>query len=476
MKRLIISEFKKIFKNKINNILIFILSLLTIGITIFTYNNYAKVYDENAYYADFKGNKLNNGIEKARFVDKQLHQYKGEWNQQKIEQIKSDYYKLILKYPRKSLDQEKMIAVWGEHYQELLDLMNKNALTERKLEEYCTKYNKNMSFKSSIGNDYITIETYYKEDPIIRTIGLIYYHAYMDIDAYKEVDLKNWDEINNNLINIKDTIGYEYFFGKQYSQQEQNILLEYYYNHSQNLPIYFDSTISNNLMFDSLENVLLLPLFLVVIILANVFGIERQTKMESILYPTKTTKQKLIIAKLITGIIAGLFIVFSQVILCIIVSYMLVPIHTLDIVVLPMANTSIGEYVPYTYLTMLIQGLLFIAISTLSISIITLLLSYVLPNRFAVVIIMIVFLTASFFLGQLEIIPTIIKLFLPYNMSSFLKCFYGYIVAGQYDYPYIFINSTLIPLKWIMFIIWIFLSSLTSYLMIKHSKNNLTYY
>jgi len=139
-----------------------------------------------------------------------------------------------------------------------------------------------------------------------------------------------------------------------------------------------------------------------------------------------------------------------------------------------MANTFMG-YVPFTYLTILLQGFLFVAISCISVAMITLLLSYFMPNRFNVVIIMIAFLIASLFGGQLEFVPTFIKLFMPYNMSSFLKFFYGYVVAGQYDYPYLFIGKTAIAMKWVMLIIWIALSSLISLIMVKHSKNNLTY-
>lgn len=224
---------------------------------------------------------------------------------------------------------------------------------------------------------------------------MIYFAPYLGDKNYENEDIRGfWKFIAAEFENADKVISSQYFFGRDISKEKQQAMIDYYISHSKNIPDEFDSTIPNNLLLDALENILVLPLFIVAIILANMFGIERQTKMEDIIFTTATTKKKITLVKMIVGILISLIVVFMQIAICMIASYIFLPVHSWNLMVMPMAGTAIG-YVPFTYQTILIQSFLFIVISCISIAIITMLLSYLMPNRFIVVVIMIVFLILS---------------------------------------------------------------------------------
>lgn len=471
MKRLIKSELYKLFKSKFHIALIILLTVSTIVLTYMSYKEYGRLYDDLRYYENFSGEKINS-MSAAKIVDETLHQYKGQWSDETYQRMQEDYLDLISKYPRLVIDEEAMKRVYGEDYQTIMNKSLAGGLTENEIEDYMSKVDTGRG-GSYFGNNngYYHIELYYNEDGVRNLISLIYSSPYIVGDREASEEFHNtWNEYNKILKDGKSIIKN----GDSYrAMSSQDLLIQdYLISKAENLPQTFDSVVPNNLLINSLQRILLVPLFVVVILLANIFGIEKQNGMEEIIYPTVSSKYKITIAKVIVGTCVGVGVVWLQILVCFIVSYIILPIHTWNIVLTAMASSSITEYgqayVPFTYLILALFGFVLITIGSFIMSLITLLVSYCKKSRFVVVIVMSVLIVFSWFIKQVSSIPMLIKGLMPFNMLSFLDYFYGY--ANQSIYPYLVVGNIVIPLRIMAIILWILFGIVAVWMLIRHSR------
>lgn len=470
MKRLIKSELYKLFKSKFHIILIILLTISTIVLTYMSHKEYGKLYDDFKYYENFAGEKINS-ISAAKIVDETLHQYKGEWSDETYQKMEEDYLDLISKYPRLVIDEEVMIKAYGKDYQTIMNKSLAGNLTESDIQDYMAKSDTFRGSYSANEDGYYHIELYYNEDGVHNLISLIYSSPYMMGDNEPSEEFyytwNFYDQIYKDGKSIIEGVN-------DYRSMSSSDLLiqDYLMSKAENLPQTFDSAISNNLLINSLQRILLVPLFVVVILLANIFGIEKQNGMEEIIYPSVSAKYKITIAKVITGTCVGVSIVWLQILVCFIVSYILLPVHTWNMTITTMANSSLtgynSIYIPFTYLTVILYSFILITIGTFLTSLITLLVSYVKKSRFVVVIVMSVLIVLSWFIKDIAGIPTLIKGLMPFNMLSFLDYFYGYVSYSTY--PYLVLGNIVIPLRILVIVISILFIFIALRMLVKHSR------
>lgn len=471
MKRLIKGELYKLFKSKFHIILIILLTISTIVLTYMSHKDYGKLYNDFKYYENFAGEKINS-ISAAKIVDETLHQYKGEWSDETYQRMEEDYLDLISKYPRLVIDEEAMIKVYGVDYQTIMNKSLAGNLTESDIQDYMSKSDTfRGGYYSADRDGYYHIELYYNEDGVHNLISLIYSSPYMVGDREGSEEFHStwngYDQIfKDGKSIIKNIASYR-------SMSSQDLLIQdYLISKAENLPQTFDSAISNNLLINSLQRILLVPLFVVVILLANIFGIEKQNGMEEIIYPSVSAKYKITIAKVITGTCVGVGIVWLQILVCFIVSYILLPVHTWNMTITTMANSSLtgynSIYIPFTYLTVILYSFILITIGTFLTSLITLLVSYIKKSRFVVVIVMSVMIVLSWFIKDIASIPTLIKGLMPFNMLSFLDYFYGYVIYSAS--PYLVLGNIVIPLRILVIVISILFIFIALRMLVKHSR------
>lgn len=470
MKRLIKGELYKLFKSKLHIILIILLTISTIVLTYISHKVYGKLYNDFKYYENFAGEKINS-ISAVKIVDETLHQYKGEWSDETYQKMEEDYLDLISKYPRLVIDEEVMIKAYGKDYQTIMNKSLAGNLTESDIQDYMAKSDTFRGSYSANEDGYYHIELYYNEDGVHNLISLIYSSPYMVGDNEPSEEFyytwNFYDQIYKDGKSIIEGVN-------DYRSMSSSDLLiqDYLMSKAENLPQTFDSAISNNLLINSLQRILLVPLFVVVILLANIFGIEKQNGMEEIIYPTVSSKYKITISKLIVGTCVGVGVVWLQILVCFVVSYIILPVHTWNMIITTMASSHVAEngqaYIPFTYLTLVLFGFILVTIGSFIISLITLLISYIKKSRFIVVIIMSVLLALSWFIKDIASIPMLIKGLMPFNMLSFLDYFYGY--ANQSVYPYLVLGNIVIPLRVMAIILWGLFGLVAVWWLVKHSR------
>ncbi len=471
MKRLIKSELVKLLKSRTHLILIILLTLSTVILTYLSFKDYGRLYDDLKYYENFSGDKIDS-ISAAKIVDETLHQYAGKWSENTYQQIKKDYLQLVSKYPRQIINDEAMKKVYGDNYKTIMDKSLAGELTEDEFEHYMSTVDASRGY-SLYGDEegHCHIQLYYNEDGIYHLLSLIYTSPYFveENDASQTFDTV-WEE-NDYIFKhgeqlVKDNYSYEN------SNSQQLILQDYLISQVHKLPQTFDSVVPNNLFLKALRNILWAPLFVVIILLANVFGIEKQYKMDEIIYPTSSSKHQITIAKLITGTCLGIGIVWLQLLVCFLVSSFILPIHTWNIVIINMASSFFIDwgqmYIPYTYLTVVVFCFLLTTVGSFAISLITLGISYLTKSRFIVVIVMTVFIVLSWFIKRMTFIPTLLKTFMPFNMLSFLDYFYGY--TAEQGYPYFIFHNSVIPYRTIVIVGWSLIGILIVWMLIRQAR------
>lgn len=476
MKRLILRELKKIFKSKATLILLII---LTIGCAIsiyFNISNYSPIYEEQRSYANLQGEKINH-VEAAKLVDKILHGYAGEWNQEKINQINQDFYDLLKEYPRNEFDESSMKKIYGNDYLDYVRNVEENGCDEDEFRERMDKNNvKSYSFMTDEDGN-IILNYYYKNDPILSVISLAYEgndsSIFQGSHGY-------WNQEINEILKNKRTLLIDVDGRKMstagiiaqrddtLSKEQRETLIDYIQNEMNELPSTFDSSVPNNIFMSQLQFVLLIQAFVVVVILANVFGIEKQYGMDMIIYPTKVTKYKIVIAKFIAGFLIALGVLWSQILVSLLVTYLILPIHNWNIAVMAMGGTQIEDVI-ITYSNLFLQTIVLSTIGTLAIAFITMILSYITKNRFIVVISMFVFLGFNFILQDLSLIPSIIRALHPYNLMNFMNYFIGS-NSCSFGFPYMFIGNHIMLMRTLIVGIWIVIILVGCCLAIRNAK------
>ncbi|MDE6953367.1 MAG: hypothetical protein K2P09_06095 [Erysipelotrichales bacterium] len=441
---LIKSEFYKLYKRK--GLLFVLLIGLFLGgyLGVSSYHQYNQLGYLANDYADEQGNKLT-PIELANYVDQEIHKYAGEVKQDVLLEIQNDYEEKLKIFTSHQIDDLKMKDVYGNAYKDILN----GKIKEKDISDYMDK-NKSFEYTSDeLG--FIDIEIFYENEDVLNTVHFIYY------------DLIYQYNILLDGLELTDM---------------SPLLSSYYQDHFQQNNHYFDSPLSMNLLSISLSHMMVIPLYILVIVFANLFGMEKQYHIEQVIYSTKVTKFKITIAKVITALIVSIGYIMLFLLLGFIISSMLLPIRNFNIINMVMSTSSLNGYahmyVPFSYMNILVQSVLLILIGTITIMTLVCLLTYFIKNRFIIVVIMFGFLFMGMILKDAQYVNDFIRALLPMNMLSYVEYFIGYINESV-SYPY-FIFNQVISYRFIVMVLWSIISTLLIGIIFYHSQHKISIY
>ncbi|MEG0365773.1 MAG: hypothetical protein RR585_02995, partial [Coprobacillus sp.] len=455
--RLIKSEIKKIFKIKMNIILLLIAILGTgffVGLKYYEYSLMEPVKNQQGEYVD--------SVSLLKYMDNTRHQYAGEWTLEKADKYQKDFELLIDKYQGEvKIDKARMIEYYGSHYQELIDLFHAKELTNQKFLDYIKEYNLEERISLDLNdmnlNDLFDLSIYYERNEIVAGLKLAYLNGWSG-----ELSSEIIDNVNNLLIEKKsDSVldELEISVNDEITKEQIKQMADYLKINIDSLPKTFDSTIPNDVLISGLDSCLWIPIICIIIILANIFGIEKQYDMEQIIFPTKASSFKITISKIITSMLVSFSVMLITIIVCILIGYIILPVHTWDMAMYSFEGSNLFK-IAFTYKTLIIYAVVLSLMSALASSCIILALSYLTKNRFIVIVVMLLYIGVSIFLN----ITGYLRMMHPYNMTHIMEYFYNI-------NAYTFIYNKVVPYRNIILLIWIGIITITSGLIIIKSKS-----
>lgn len=484
MKRLIISELKKLWKGRklwIGVVCIIILSIYA------SFQTYYSSQEDIASQANKVKNELGETVSVSDLIhdrDKIIHQYAGHWSQEKENQIIQDLNNKLEKYPRNQLDDQVMQEEYGKNYDKYLKKEESIGLSEKDIEEITNEIGKIPNYKELDNN--ILLDRIYTNDPYREYLSYIYtgtftYHESGEKDVFKE-----WNTylLSPTIESIKeDNWEYSYIVqNKHLSEKQKQVYKDYFIQKVNELPQTFDSGLPNEYLLQTLSLVVIFPLFIIMILLANVFSIERECKTDQIIYPTQATQYKITIAKLLSGYISAIGIMLIPIVIVCILSMFIFPIHDLNVMVTFLTLNSIDVLIPTTYLILFKNAILLVLMSAISIATLTMLLSYFTKRKFIVIIVMFVFMAIGYITPFINIpisLSSLLTFSHPLYMSS-CQCYFtlqsnllGIPLGGEI--PYLFTDLIVIPIRWLVIGGWsLFAIFIFIVLSIHSKKRNLT--
>lgn len=479
MKRLIISELKKLWKGRkiwIGIVCIIILSLYV------SFQTYYSSPEDIAPHDNKVKNELGETVSASDLIrdrDLIIHQYAGNWSKEKENQIIQDLNIKLEKYPRNQLDDEAMQKEYGKNYAEYLKKEETIGLTEKDIEEITDEIGKTPNYKEL--DNIILLDRIYTNDPYREYLSYIYtgaftYHTGDEMDVFKE-----WNTylISPTFSHVKED-NWEYTqitHNKKLSTNQQQVYKDYLMQQVNELPQTYDSGLPNEYLLQTLSQVVVIPLFIIMILLANTFSIEREFKTDQIIYPTKATQHKITISKLLSGYISAIGIILLPIVIVFILSMFIFPIHDLNVMVTFLTLNSIDVLIPTTYLTLFINMVLLALVSAISVASLTMMLSYFTKRKFIVIIIMFVYMAIGFmtsFIYVQEIWYSLFTFSHPLYMTAY-QCYFalqsnlfGIPLGGEI--PYLFTDSIVIPIRWIVVEGWSLFTIFTFIVLSMHSK------
>lgn len=478
MCRLIGSEFKKIFKNKVNIILLLCLFGLSAYMNIRSYNSNYLTYDDVEIVMDGKP-VSSNDIYKE--LEKQSEVYEGTVDETTLKNIR-DEYSLNMKATMENdiIDEQRMIKAFGQDYKTYLDMVQNKTMTEEYFfNNYC---HQGCSIdKDEQGNT--TYPIFYKNDGNRRFYNSLYFNA-----SYNDKMVEDVDELlrYSNFYVLANKSEFLYPDGKNYMQLmniEQNTnmdtdtkdLLKYFSNKIEKQTFEYQSTVANNLFLNNIrDNVNFLTLIVIAILVANIFANEVRYKTDQIIVPTKVGNTNITIAKCICGLSIAIGVIWIQWIISFLIACILLPLHDLNSIVMEQGNTYIGilNYA-YTYTEIIWKGFALTSLCAIVIASITMALSYITRNRFATIIPIILFIFG----------PLLVPVFLQFFQINFLDFLFPskaimfadfFSLGNQYNgTPFMIIDHQVISMLVVCCITYIGVITILTGGMVLHSRKHI---
>ena len=481
MRRLIQSEFKKIFKSKVNIVLLLIL---------FIFNGYRtyQVYHQPLQYRTDIVMKDENGIERTglaywRLADQIQHSYAGTLSEKTIQQMDKDFRAIMNKYTETTLDEGKMKAVYGDNYETLLKDARSGKYTGKEVNELFENYMQisgGISYEEIEGSDKVKVhvEDYLKHDGVRQLYSNIY--DYYIEDKKDVADYENFSsdaqrkwlhpgQLSKEQLHIE-------IAGFEYPDSIYDATMENFINRYKSASHEIDSNIPNTLFVEALYNLEFASLLILVIILANTFAMEKHYKTYQIMIPTAAGNKKITAAKLCAGILLALGIVLIQFLIVYIMSCMFLPLRGLNLTYYSQSQASlnIAAYV-FTYRTLIVNAMLLISVAAMASACVTMLVSYITKNRFATVIPLLLVTLISGFAGFFNQLSPgmVIDQFFPSQMVHFTQFFTVALNPHMGEMlPYFSIGGYSLAWKNVIMLFWIISIVIISLCMLMHSRRH----
>ena len=481
MRRLIQSEFKKIFKSKVNIVLLLIL---------FIFNGYRtyQVYHQPLQYRTDIVMKDENGIERTglaywRLADQIQHSYAGTLSEKTIQQMDKDFRAIMNKYTETTLDEEKMKAVYGDNYETLLKDARSGKYTGKEVNELFENYMQisgGISYEEIEGSDKVKVhvEDYLKHDGVRQLYSNIYDYYIedkkdvADYENFSSDAQRKWlhpDQLSKEQLHIE-------IAGFEYPDSIYDATMENFINRYKSASHEIDSNIPNTLFVEALYNLEFASLLILVIILANTFAMEKHYKTYQIMIPTAAGNKKITAAKLCAGILLALGIVLIQFLIVYIMSCMFLPLRGLNLTYYSQSQASlnIAAYV-FTYRTLIVNAMLLISVAAMASACVTMLVSYITKNRFATVIPLLLVTLISGFAGFFNQLSPgmVIDQFFPSQMVHFTQFFPVALNPHMGEMlPYFSIGGYSLAWKNVIMLFWIISIVIISLCMLMHSRRH----
>ena len=481
MRRLIQSEFKKIFKSKVNIVLLLIL---------FIFNGYRtyQVYHQPLQYRTDIVMKDENGIERTglaywRLADQIQHSYAGTLSEKTIQQMDKDFRAIMNKYTETTLDEEKMKAVYGDNYETLLKDARSGKYTGKEVNELFENYMQisgGISYEEIEGSDKVKVhvEDYLKHDGVRQLYSNIYDYYIedkkdvADYENFSSDAQRKWlhpDQLSKEQLHIE-------IAGFEYPDSIYDATMENFINRYKSASHEIDSNIPNTLFVEALYNLEFASLLILVIILANTFAMEKHYKTYQIMIPTAAGNKKITAAKLCAGILLALGIVLIQFLIVYIMSCMFLPLRGLNLTYYSQSQASlnIAGYV-FTYRTLIVNAMLLISVAAMASACVTMLVSYITKNRFATVIPLLLVTLISGFAGFFNQLSPgmVIDQFFPSQMVHFTQFFTVALNPHMGEMlPYFSIGGYSLAWKNVIMLFWIISIVIISLCMLMHSRRH----
>ena len=481
MRRLIQFEFKKIFKSKVNIVLLLIL---------FIFNGYRtyQVYHQPLQYRTDIVMKDENGIERTglaywRLADQIQHSYAGTLSEKTIQQMDKDFRAIMNKYTETTLDEEKMKAVYGDNYETLLKDARSGKYTGKEVNELFENYMQisgGISYEEIEGSDKVKVhvEDYLKHDGVRQLYSNIYDYYIedkkdvADYENFSSDAQRKWlhpDQLSKEQLHIE-------IAGFEYPDSIYDATMENFINRYKSASHEIDSNIPNTLFVEALYNLEFASLLILVIILANTFAMEKHYKTYQIMIPTAAGNKKITAAKLCAGILLALGIVLIQFLIVYIMSCMFLPLRGLNLTYYSQSQASlnIAAYV-FTYRTLIVNAMLLISVAAMASACVTMLVSYITKNRFATVIPLLLVTLISGFAGFFNQLSPgmVIDQFFPSQMVHFTQFFTVALNPHMGEMlPYFSIGGYSLAWKNVIMLFWIVSIVIISLCMLQHSRRH----
>lgn len=445
MIRLILSEVKKVFKNKINILMI----LCVCG--FMTYTTWDCYHEEPMIpLKTFEGEKLTNMNDVYRYTDKIISKYEGIATVEKWNQFCDDYDVYYDQFT-KGYDDEMMTKIYGNDYKKIFKEVSNNLNEDRyfKIINQCGE-NIQKYVGPYAGIDYdsetktASLPIVYKHQDELNMLNFIYLDSYKnisyekpDIRSYKTLPLYVLSHKEDNIKSIEDAE--EAYLSRNKNAlidiETYNKFIEDKINHT---TFHFGGTASLNPLYTSLSRFNFLNLIPIAIILANIFSIEKKTKVDQIIVPTREGPVKIAIAKVCAGLTIGLFTTLLQLTCIFAIAYL-----TLKPTGMHLPEYALGT--GYSFNPLMVSGIYtsnafiigsqiqMLLLGTFVISIFTIFLSSITKNQFVTIIIVLSFIYVPFFLqgGEFNINQIIYPCFYMYTSGTRLISIGGQIFYSK---------------------------------------------
>lgn len=475
MKRLIIAEFKKIWIGRKTYLLVIAACLMTLFLCFESYYKFDTMGHE---YKNASG-KTVEGLELLKARDDMMHQYAGTWSQEKQEQIFKDLDLALKEYPRDQIDVKAMQDEYGKDWAVYLEKEKTVGLTQEDIDDICRQTGHDVSYRKD--DNHISLEIIYTNDSQREYLSYLYtgfpsYHkGYHDRDYFSE-----W---NAHLLNptLSDVKASNYLFDSACSHmelqpQEVKVFEEYLMSEVSTLPKYFDSGLPNQALLNTFSYTFILPLLIVMIVLSNVFSIEKQYQTDQLIYPTVLSRHKITLAKFISGYSFAILMMLLQMIIVYLFSIIVFSAHSWNIMITSYDFYTLSPIVPATYLTMLIYVIVLSLFAAIAISTLTMFLSYLFEKKFVTIIIMFVFIAIGYIACILNSRNIIYLLFMYLHPLNMCMPHLYFLEGLMYNIgtPYFVSESLVLPMRWVAIGGWSIMILVINIILYRHSYQHYT--
>lgn len=194
MKRLIISESKKLWKGRKIWISVVGIVLLSVYMCFQVYYSHDEL-QPILYSLKNEQGKIIDVMDLIRDRDQIIHQYAGIWNQEKENLIIKDLKERLAQYPRNQLDNQAMENEYGPNYMMYLKKEETVGLNEADIEQITNEIGKVPNYLGEGEN--ILLRRIYTNDSYRQYLSYIYTGNFM---FHENFDENIFDEWNTYLI------------------------------------------------------------------------------------------------------------------------------------------------------------------------------------------------------------------------------------------------------------------------------------